>query len=140
VGAGLRTDYRLGEAGRHECLVERRNNTSAGVDIAGFAAWSSAGASLDARSIRGLRPGEVPGGRPSTRQVREAHRAPLFLRQDESSVVAESEIRVVGDLPRVTIRIDEDARIASVERLGGLTGDQRAGGARLVDDGLDVLE
>ena len=43
-----------------------------------------------------------------------------------------------GDLPRVTVRVDEDRGVAAPKGLGRLAADRRSGGARFLGDGIDL--
>src|SRR3954462_1046622 len=47
-------------------------------------------------------------------------------------------MRVVGDLPRVTLRVEEHGRVAAPERLRRLAADRGARPAGLVDDRVDL--
>src|SRR5207253_9465687 len=48
-------------------------------------------------------------------------------------------MRVVGDLPRMTVRVDEDAGIAAPEGLAAFAGDPRAGGPSFPEHRVDLL-
>src|SRR5436853_5988078 len=47
-------------------------------------------------------------------------------------------MRVVGDLPRVAVGIDEDAAVPAPEGLGRLASDRRPGGTGLLDHLVDL--
>src|SRR5436190_11117362 len=53
-------------------------------------------------------------------------------------VVIDSPPRVVGYLPRVTLRVDEHCRVAAPEGLARFACDPRAGGARLLDHAVHL--
>src|SRR5436190_6590851 len=57
----------------------------------------------------------------------------------ERAVLLNRPMRVVGDLPRVTVGVDEDPGIAAPERLGRLTADRAAGLAGLLDHLVDLV-
>ena len=59
--------------------------------------------------------------------------------QPDAAVRCDRPTGVVGDLPRVTLGIDEERAVAAPERLGGLAADRRSGGACLLRDGVDLL-
>src|SRR4029079_17786585 len=58
----------------------------------------------------------------------------------QRAVLLDDPAGVVRDLPRVTVRIDEDPRVASPEGLGGVAADRRARLARLLDELVDLLD
>src|SRR5436190_5178638 len=64
---------------------------------------------------------------------------PLSTRYAERAILLDHPARVVGDLPRVSIGVDEDPVVAAPEGLARLACDRRPGGARLFDDGADFV-
>ena len=65
------------------------------------------------------------------------HKAGL-LGEGGRAVVADRPVRVVRDLPRVAVWVDEDARVAAPERLGAVARDRGARCLRLGDDCVDL--
>ena len=61
-----------------------------------------------------------------------------FRSERGRAVVRDRPARVVRDLPRMAVGIEEDARVAAPERLGAVARDRRAGGLRLRDHGIDL--
>jgi hypothetical protein len=59
-------------------------------------------------------------------------------RQLDRPVLGNGPERVVGDLPGMTLRIDEDGRVATPERLPGLATDRRTGAPSLLDHRVDL--
>jgi hypothetical protein len=60
------------------------------------------------------------------------------LREPHAAVGRERPVRVVGDLPRVAVRVDEHGAVAAPERLRRLAPDPRARGPRLLGDLVDL--
>ena len=75
-------------------------------------------------------PERDPGRGPPLRLL---HRGGALRLEQRRAVVGDRPERVVRDLPRVTVGIDEHARVAAPERRRALARDPRAGRARLVD-------
>src|SRR5262245_30616132 len=59
--------------------------------------------------------------------------------QPDAAVGVDPPVRVVGDLPGVAIGVEEDRAVAAPEGLGRLATDRRAGGAGLLDRGVDRI-
>ena len=59
--------------------------------------------------------------------------------QPDAAVLGERPVRVVGDLPRVPVGVQEEPAVAAPERLGPLAADRRAGRARLLEHRVDLL-
>ena len=58
---------------------------------------------------------------------------------DDAPVRQQREARVVGDFPDVAVEIAKTTRVAPVEGLSGLAGDDRARRTSLLDDLVDLL-
>ena len=67
-----------------------------------------------------------------------ALRGAVSLAEQRFSVVRDRPVRVVGDLPRVAVRVHEHAAVAAPEGLAGLARNRRAGRACLLDHAVDL--
>src|SRR5581483_1814029 len=59
--------------------------------------------------------------------------------QADGAVGGKRPVRVVRDLPRVPVGVEEDAGVPAPERRAGGAGDRRAGRLRLAEHGVDLL-
>ena len=84
-----------------------------------------------------------PPGRPRSGQLaavrRRCRRWGLESAEPDAPVGREHPVRVVGDLPGVTLGIQEHRAVPAPERLGGLPADRGPRGTGLVGDGVHLL-